>query len=176
MDGRLWLNPIYARIFFKYLLAQTVNFKSERYDEIRVLALCARCISYLLSSLPLKLVSIGCKRNITYIAIHPDTWLTDSVQNSRGVDRRTLYVNGWTPLAEPNTCKNLLQISPRAKSQFQLRKVWWNTGTFFMYTMHQLLAKFLASQNTRLSMRCLRHQRVDHKCFLVWISGNPGPT
>ena len=47
----------------------------------------------------------------------------DSMQNSTDVDRRTLYVSGWTPLAEPRICKNILQISPRANNQFQIRKV-----------------------------------------------------
>ena len=37
MRGRLWRNPIYATIFIKYFLAQPVNFKSEMYDETRVL-------------------------------------------------------------------------------------------------------------------------------------------
>ena len=36
VNGRLWRNPIFARIFFKYLLAQTANFNSEMYDETRV--------------------------------------------------------------------------------------------------------------------------------------------
>ena len=52
MDGRLRRNPIYARILFKYPLAQTVNFKSERYDETRVLTLRTWRIS---NSLPLKI-------------------------------------------------------------------------------------------------------------------------
>ena len=55
-------------------------------------------------------------------AIQTAIWLTDFVQNSRDADRRMLYVNGRTPLAEPLICKNLLQISPRANSQFQIRK------------------------------------------------------
>ena len=33
-------------------------------------------------------------------------------------------------------------------------------------------SKFPASQDIRLSMRCLRYQRVDHKRFPAWISGN----
>ena len=53
-----------------------------------------------------------------------DRHITDSImQNFTDVDRRMLYVNGWTPLAEPHICKNILQISHRANSQFQMRKL-----------------------------------------------------
>ena len=55
MNGRLWRNPIYGRNFFSYLLAQPVNFKSERYDETWVLTLRTRWISNILSSLPLEI-------------------------------------------------------------------------------------------------------------------------
>ena len=60
MDGRLWWNPIYARIFFKYLLAKAINFKSERYDESRVRTLRTRRISNILSPLPLKISAFQC--------------------------------------------------------------------------------------------------------------------
>ena len=50
----------YARIFIKYLLAQPVNFKSERYDETRVLTLRTRQISNLLSSMLLKISAFQC--------------------------------------------------------------------------------------------------------------------
>ena len=60
MHGRLWHNPIYARIFIKYLLAQPVNFKSETYDETRVLTLRTRPISNLLSSMLLKISAFQC--------------------------------------------------------------------------------------------------------------------
>ena len=46
--------PIFARITFKYLLAQTDNLKSDRYDETRVLTIHTRRISKFPSSLPLK--------------------------------------------------------------------------------------------------------------------------
>ena len=82
--------------------------------------------------------------------------------DSTDVDRRTLSVNGWTPLAEPHKCHNLLQISPRGNSQFQMRKVWWNTGTYFTYSTYStyLAAKFPASQDIRLSIRCLRSPHI----------------
>ena len=62
------------------------------------------------------LVNIGCKRNLTYISNYfktaflcaPSRQTHDSMQNFTEVDRRTLYVNGWTPLTEPHLCKNLL--------------------------------------------------------------------
>ena len=60
VDGRLWRNPVYARIFFKYLLAQTINSKSERYNETRVLTLRTRRISNSLSPLPLKISAFQC--------------------------------------------------------------------------------------------------------------------
>ena len=60
MDGRLRRNPIYARIFFKYLIAQPVNFKSENYDETRVLTLRSWRISNFLGSLPLKIAAFQC--------------------------------------------------------------------------------------------------------------------
>ena len=52
-------------------------------------------------------------------------------------------VNGWTPLAEPHICKNLLQISPRANSQCQIRNVCWNMGTYLLRT--QRISNFLSS-------------------------------
>ena len=52
----LWRNPIYSIIFFKYL-AQTVNFKSERCDETRVLILRIRRISNLLRHPPFNALS-----------------------------------------------------------------------------------------------------------------------
>ena len=59
MGGHLQRNPIYARIFFKYLLAQTVNFKSERYDE--TLVIYVHDASVFLSSLPpLKISAFQC--------------------------------------------------------------------------------------------------------------------
>ena len=60
MDGRLWRNPIYARIFFKYLLAQTVNFKSDRYGETRVFTLRTRRISNFLIPMPLEISALQC--------------------------------------------------------------------------------------------------------------------
>ena len=39
-----------------------------------------------------------------------------------------------------------------------------------------VIPKFPGCQDIRFSMRCLRHQRVDHKRFPAWISGNPGST
>ena len=54
VERRLWRNPIYAWIFLKYLLVQTVSFKSEKSYETPVLALRTRRISNLLISLPLK--------------------------------------------------------------------------------------------------------------------------
>ena len=60
MDERLWRNPIYAKNIFKYPLAQTVNFKSERYDETRVLTLRTRRISSILSPLPFKISGFQC--------------------------------------------------------------------------------------------------------------------
>ena len=50
----------HARIFIKYLLAQPVNFKSERYDETPVLTLRTRQISNLLSSMLLKISAFQC--------------------------------------------------------------------------------------------------------------------
>ena len=51
-----------------------------------------------------------------------DRHMTDSMQNSIDVDQ--WYVNGWSPLVESHVYKNLLQISPRANSQFHIRRVW----------------------------------------------------
>ena len=95
------------------------------------------------------------------------------MQNTTDVDRRMLYVNEWTLPTEPHICNNFLQISPRANSQFQIRKLWWSMGTYFTYMTHQYIPTFLASQDIRISMRCLRHQRVDHTRFPAWISGKP---
>ena len=39
-----------------------------------------------------------------------------------------------------------------------------------------IIYKFPASQDIRISMRCLRHERVDHTRFPAWISRNPGST
>ena len=76
------------------------------------------------------LVSIACKRNLTYVNNYLKTiFLCASSRQNRDmtdytdVDRRTLYVNAWTPLAEPHICNNLHLIYPRATSQFQIRKV-----------------------------------------------------
>ena len=51
---------MYGRIFFKYLLAQTVNLKSERYDETRVFTLRTRRISNFPSFLPLEISAFQC--------------------------------------------------------------------------------------------------------------------
>ena len=76
----LWRNPIYARIFIKYLLAQPVNFKSERYDETRVLTLRTRQISNLLSSMLLKLSAFQCAVYTINVSITnafpPESWET----------------------------------------------------------------------------------------------------
>ena len=75
------------------------------------------------------LVSIGCKRNLTYVNNHLQTvfpcapsrqthdWLNAELHID--VDRRTLYVNGWTPLVEPHICKNILQIPPPQTVNFK---------------------------------------------------------
>ena len=69
MDGRLWLNPIFARNLFKYLLAQIVNLKSERCDETQVNTLRTRRISKLPSSLPLMLSVFQCAVYAINVAI-----------------------------------------------------------------------------------------------------------
>ena len=72
--------PIYARIFIKYLLAQPVNFKSERYDETRVLTLRTRQISNLLSSMLLKVSAFQCAVYTINVSITnafpPESWET----------------------------------------------------------------------------------------------------
>ena len=80
MHGRLWRNPIYARIFIKYLLEQPVNFKSERYDETRVLTLRTRQISNHLSSMLLKISAFQCAVYAINVSITnafpPESWET----------------------------------------------------------------------------------------------------
>ena len=44
------------------------------------------------------------------------------------------------------------------------------------YLLYICINKFPASQDIPISMRCLRHQRVDAKRFPTRISGNPGST
>ena len=77
MHGRLWRNSIYARIFIKHL-AQPVNFKSERYDETRVLTLHTRQISNFLGSLLLKISAFQCAIypiNVSITnAFPPESW------------------------------------------------------------------------------------------------------
>ena len=59
--------------------------------------------------------------------------------------RRSAYaVHQWMDaFGGTHICKNLFQISSRANSLFQIRKVWWNTGTYFTHSTNQWLAKFL---------------------------------
>ena len=80
MHARLWRNPIYATIFIKYLLAQPVNFKSERYDETRVLTLRTQQISNLLSPMLLKISAFQCAVyaiNVSITnALPPESWET----------------------------------------------------------------------------------------------------
>ena len=69
MDLILWRNPIFARIFFKHLLAQTVNFKLEICDETSVLTSRTRRISHLPSSLPLKIPDFQCAAYVINVTI-----------------------------------------------------------------------------------------------------------
>ena len=72
--------PFRKKIFIKYLLAQPVNFKSERYDETRVLTLRTRQISNLLSSMLLKISAFQCAVYAINVSITnafpPESWET----------------------------------------------------------------------------------------------------
>ena len=99
--------------------------------------------------------------------------MTESVQNSTDVDRCTLYINGLTPLAEPHKCKNILQKSPCANSQFKIRKVWWkswNTGTYFAY---MTASQYKDGVNKTAGLFSLHTPCAPSRCRRT--SGPPGP-
>ena len=97
--------PIFTKIF-KYLLVQTVNFKSERYDETRVLTLCTLHISNLQSSLPLKISTFQCTVYAINVviteAVPPESQQT-SVQN-RLFKNNMIYGNCGLPPFRQSQC------------------------------------------------------------------------
>ena len=76
----LLTEPHICKNLRKYLLAQPVNFKSERYGETRVLTLRTRQISNLLSSMLLKISAFQCAVCAINVSITnafpPESWET----------------------------------------------------------------------------------------------------
>ena len=158
MDGRLWRNPNFARIFFKYLLAQTVNFKEERYDETRLLTLCTRWISNLPSSLPRKIYAFQCAVyaiNVTitdafspesqyppcrlqfqYNSVIGHNFVTYGLPFAVYVERRTTMLNQvvrllWEPyIACPQDLYSLSRRTPYRKVLWGLKAARFGIGLF----------------------------------------------
>ena len=67
---------------------------------------------------------------------------------------------------------------PSHKQSISNRKSIMEHG-YLLYVLDELISNLLSSLPLKISafqLRCLRHQRVDHKRFPAWISGNPGST
>ena len=130
------------------------------------------------------LVSISCKRNLTYINNYLKTaflcapsrqthdWLYAKFHRRRSAYavRQWMDASGVTPYMQASSSN----ISSH-KQSISNQKCMMKHG-YFTYTTNQYLSKFPASQDIRLPIRCLRQQRVDHKRFPAWMSGNPGST
>ena len=69
MDGRLWRNRTLQESFSNIALRNKENFKSEKYDETRVLTKRTWRISKLPSSLPLKMLAFQCVVCVIYLSI-----------------------------------------------------------------------------------------------------------
>ena len=75
----------------------------------------------------------------------------------------------------PNMQESSSNISLRKQSISNQKDVMKHGYLLYVHD-ESVISKFPASQDIRLSMRCLRHQLLDHKRFPAWISGNPGAT
>ena len=131
------------------------------------------------------LVSIGCKRNLTYINNYLKTaflcapsrqthdWLCAEFHRRRSAYavRQWMDACGGTPYMQ----ESFSNISSRKQSISNQRGMMKHGYLLYVHD-EWVTSKFPAAQDIRLSMRCLRHQRVDHKRFPAWISGNPGST
>ena len=120
------------------------------------------------------LVSIGCKRNLTYINNYLKTaflcapsrqthdWLCAEFHRRRSAYdvRQWMDACGGTPYMQESSSN----ISSR-KQWISNQRGMVKYGYLLNVHDESVTPKFPASQDIRLSMRCLRHQRVDHKRF-----------
>ena len=130
-------------------------------------------------------VSIGCKHNLTCINNYLKTaflcapfrqthnWLCAKFHR-----RRSAYaVRQWM-----DACGGTSYMEESSSNISSYKQPIWNQRGmmkygYLLYVHDELVTSmFPASQYIRLSMRCLPHQRVDHKRFPAWISVNSGST
>ena len=124
------------------------------------------------------LVSIGCKRILKYINDYPKTAFLCAPSRQKNDwfyaefhRRRSAYaVRQWMDASDGTSYmqESSSNISSR-KQSISNQKGMMKHG--YLHHVHDksVTSKFPASQDIRLSMRCLRHQRVDHKRFPAWI-------
>ena len=120
------------------------------------------------------LVSIGCKRNLTYINNYLKTaflcapsrqthdWLCAEFHSRRSayVVHQWMDACGGTPYMQESSSN----ISSRKQSISNQRGMMKHGYLLYVHD-ESVTSKFPAAQDIRLSMRCLRHQRVDQNAF-----------
>ena len=126
------------------------------------------------------LESIGCKCNLTYINNYIKTaflcapsrqthdWLCAEFHRRRSAYavRQWMDACGGTPYMQDSSSN----ISSRKQSISNQRGMMKHGYLLYVHD-ESVTPKFPASQDICLSMRCLRHQRADHKRSPAWISG-----